>query len=281
MMSDYFAALMRASNLFASSAAPSLEAPLEFGVEVPAPPLPAAPAPHPVRLETRAAVAASEQSMPAAPVAQPAPARPRRDDGRPATSVRQGNIPQWQQAETEAPRSEQQGPLPGAPQQNSQPRPPQADELLRATMRWVASDPQLAAPRQQRPVPPAAQPEILDSSDARLATVQPRAIAPVAQPHLQDAPDAARVPVQAAVPEPMTVAPQIAAPATLRAEPEAQVAAAEEPLEISIGAIHLRVEAPAPRTLARPAAPPAPVQQPAAPASPTRSGLSRRALRRL
>ncbi|MDT4856348.1 hypothetical protein FQZ97_907350 [compost metagenome] len=280
-MSDYFAALMRASNLFAGSAAPSLEAPLEFAVEVPAPPLPAAPAPHPGRLETRAAVAASEQSMPAAPVWQPAPARPRQDDSRPATSVRQGNSPQWQPAETEAPRSEQQMPLPGAPQQDGQPRPPRADELLRATMRWVASDPQLAAPPQQAPVHPATQPDILESSDARLATVQPRTIAPVAQPHLQDAPDAARAPVQAAVPEPITVLPQVAALASLRAEPDASGASAEESLEISIGAIHLRVEAPAPQTLARQATPAPPVQQPAAPASPTRSGLSRRALRRL
>ncbi|MCY1535744.1 hypothetical protein D9M68_711630 [compost metagenome] len=287
-MSDYFAALMRASNLFADSAAPALEAPLEFGMEVPVPSVPTEPAPSTAISETRGAVAARELPAPTAPGPQPAPASLHHDDSSPATSVRRGNIPQWQQAEPGAPRSEQQAPLPGIDPQHSQPRPPQADELVRAAMRWVASDPQLAAPVlqspvQQSPVRRAAQPDIADTGSTRLAAVQPVTIAPVDRPGLEDAPGAVRAQVQVPmpVPAPETVPPQVAAPATLRTEPEAPVAAAQEPLAISIGAIHLRVEAPAAQTVARPATPPAPAQRPTAPASPTRSGLSRRALRRL
>jgi hypothetical protein len=277
MMSDYFAALMRASNLFASSAAPTLEAPLEFGVEVPAATPSATPAPRPVHSEIRAAVVASEQTMPAAPVSQPAPAHPR-DDNRPATSA----LPD---AAAQGPRAEPSTVPPAAAQSrhgierpaDGPPRHPQADELVQAAMRWVASDPQLESPVRQVPMRRSAMMDIPAIEPTPIAAVPPEAIAPLDPPRSTLAVDAASIPL----PAPVAIPVQPTDSDRRHAEPEAQVTAAEELLEISIGAIHLRVEAPAPRTLARPATPAAPAQQPAAPASPTRSGLSRRALRRL
>ena len=144
-------------------------------------------------------------------------------------------------------------------------------------MRWVASDPQLESPVRQVPMRRSAMTDNPAIDPTPIAAVPPQAIAPLDPPRSPLAADAASIPLPAPVAMPV----QPIEPARGHAEPEAQVAAAEEPLEISIGAIHLRVEAPAPRTLARPATPAVPVQQPAAPASPTRSGLSRRALRRL
>ncbi|MDH4606948.1 hypothetical protein [Pseudomonas sp. BN102] len=278
-MSDYFAALMRASNLFASSAAPTPEAPLEFGVEVPAPPLSAAPAPHPVRSETRATVAASEQSTPVAPVAQPAPARQRHDDRHPATSAMPAPVAPGPRAEpaTLSPATSQSG-QPGVEMPDGDPpRRPRADELVQAAMRWVASDPQLVPPGQQVPMHGHAMAHMPDSGLTPFAAIPPQVIAPLDPPRPPLGADAASAPLPAPVALPI----QATEPARRHAEPEAQVSEAEELLEISIGAIHLRVEAPAPQTLARPATPAAPAQQPAASASPTRSGLSRRALRRL
>lgn len=278
-MSDYFAALMRASNLFASSAVPTPEAPLELGVEVPAPPLPATPAPHPAPTETQAAVAASEASTPAAPVPQPAPARQSHDHSRPATSAIRSTVAPGSRAEaaTLSPAAAQ-SPLPVvALPRDGGPRPPQPDERVQAAMRWVASDPQLAPPVQQTPKHRPAMTDIADSDPTPFAAFLHETIAPLDPPRSPLDRDAASAPL----PAPMAMPVQTVEPARRHAEPEAQVSAAEELLEIAIGAIHLRVEAPAPRTLARPATPAAPAQQPAAPASPTRSGLSRRALRRL
>ncbi|MDH4554516.1 hypothetical protein E8F11_04855 [Pseudomonas sp. BN417] len=278
-MSDYFAALMRASNLFASGATPSPEAPLEFGVEAPAAPLPAAPALRPLRTEPRAAVIASEQPTPAAQVSQPVPARQRHDAIHPASSAIPALVAPGPRAEPAtrspaAPQSRQPGvELPdGGP-----PRSPQAGERVQAAMRWVASDPQLTPPVQPAPTPRRAMAENPDRGQTPFAAIPPEASAPLEPPR----PPLARNEASAPLPTPVAIPIQATEPARRYAEPEAQVAAAEEQLEISIGAIHLRVEAPAPRTLARTATPATPAQQPAASASPTRSGLSRRALRRL
>jgi hypothetical protein len=55
----------------------------------------------------------------------------------------------------------------------------------------------------------------------------------------------------------------------------------DEIVEVSIGAIHLRVDAPTPHTVARPAASPPAITARTANAMPQRSALSRRALRRI
>jgi hypothetical protein len=71
--------------------------------------------------------------------------------------------------------------------------------------------------------------------------------------------------------------------ATAAAAPPA--AGRDERIEVSIGAIHLRIEAPVPPAAARPvsapAAAPAPARHPANSADPARGMLARRALRRL
>ena len=148
-----------------------------------------------------------------------------------------------------------------------------ANDLMRAAMRWVAADPQAVAPRERAqtglPETAATGRSVLDVQRAE-------------SPHQ---PDPMRLPeVQAWKTAPrhdsLSLPAALTQPATPRVEPEAAGREPEAPLEISIGAIHLRVEAPAPQTVARPLAPPARDQQPAAPAPSTRSGLSRRALRR-
>jgi len=55
----------------------------------------------------------------------------------------------------------------------------------------------------------------------------------------------------------------------------------DEVVQVSIGAIHVRVDAPPAQTVARPAATPAASAPGAAPSRPARSALSRRALRRI
>jgi len=55
----------------------------------------------------------------------------------------------------------------------------------------------------------------------------------------------------------------------------------DEIVEVSIGAIHVRVDAPPAQTIARPALTPAASPRDAAAARPARSALSRRALRRI
>src|SRR5690606_31666866 len=140
-------------------------------------------------------------------------------------------------------------------------------------MRWVAADPQAVTPRVQAQ---AGLPETPATGRPPLDVQRPES------PHQ---PDPMRLPEdQASKTAPrhdsLSLPVAVPPPATPRVEPDAAGREPEEPLEISIGAIHLRVEAPAPQTVARPLAPPARAQQPAAPAPSTRSGLSRRALRR-
>ncbi|MCY1543556.1 hypothetical protein D9M68_793780 [compost metagenome] len=214
--------------------------------------------------------------MPPARLSPPAPSHPLHDDTPLATRV----LPV---AAAQGPRAEPgTTPPAAAPLQSgielpadAPPRRPQADERVQAAMRWVASDPALESPARQVPIQRSPVTDSPDAGPTPLAATPPEVMAPLDPPRPPLAADAASIPL----PAPLAV--QGLEPGRRHVEPEAQVAVAEELLEISIGAIHLRVEAPAPQTLARPATSTAPVQQPAAPASPTRSGLSRRALRRL
>ncbi|WP_131679671.1 hypothetical protein [Metapseudomonas furukawaii] len=280
-MSDYFAALMRSSGLFSHRAEQAPEAPPELEMDVPAPRAPDAPGPA-IGIP-RERVPGRETPMPTNGQPHPAPDPAHHGQSRPAPSIDPGDLPQWQQAAPDAPRPREQVPAPGAPSQDGPPRPPQADELLRAAMHWVASDPQQAASAQRASLDRATQPHpgTPDTATTRVAAVPPHTMATPGQSRRPAPADGDRAQEVVTTPEPVPLAPRVAAPAILRAEPDGPDGTAEEPLTISIGAIHLRVEAPAPQTVARPAAPTPPAQRPAAPASPTRSGLSRRALRRL
>lgn len=282
-MSDYFAALMRASNLFSDGATSALEAPPEVVTEAPTSSEPSVPAPRPSLSETRNAVATREMPAPTAQLAQPATAAPHHDDRSPTPSLRPDGLSHWQQAEPAAPGSEQPAPQVGIAPQDRPPQPARAKDLVHAALRWVASDPQLTEPARQAAEPLAAQSRIPDTGSMRVAPAQPVTRTAANPQHPQDAPDGMPAPPQVPAPAPVALPPLVVAPATPRTEADAPRAATEEPLAISIGAIHLRVDAPAAQTLARPATPPAPApaQRPAAPASPSRSGLSRRALRRL
>lgn len=280
-MSDYFAALMRASNLFSDGATSALDAPLEVVTEAPTSSEPSAPAPRPSTRETREAVATREMPAPTAQVAQPATAAPDHDDSSPTPSLRPDSLSHRQQAEPAAPGAEPQAPRVGIAPQERPPQPSRANDLVHAAMRWVASDPQLAEPARQAAEPLAAQPRIPDTGSTRVAPAQPVTRTAANPQRPQDAPDGVPAAPQVPAPAPVALPPLVVAPATPRTEGDAPRAATEEPLAISIGAIHLRVDAPAAQTQARPATPPAPAQRPAAPECPSRSGLSRRALRRL
>jgi hypothetical protein len=141
-----------------------------------------------------------------------------------------------------------------------------AHELVRAAMRWVAADPQQAPTLAERArqeerassLPGATVVEVLTLPPAHvdLTELESRSFAIPA-----DACARAITPVGS----------------TLLERP-----AHSERLEISIGAIHLRVDAPAPQTTARtPAVPPTPTRSPQAATASSRSALARRALRRI
>jgi hypothetical protein len=277
-MSDYFAALMRASGLFTQAATPASDAPLELDVETPVPGATLAPAPRPEpsiprNMEIRGTLATIEPPT----VDTPAPREMAVDNslepGRPVANAQsdppaqfQHRAPTQSQPASPAPQSEiGHHENPGAPDR--------ADDPVRAAMRWVAADPQVPAPRER------AQAGLLETPETGRSPLDAERPESTHQPNPTRLPD-----VQATKttprPESLSMPVAVTQPATPRVEPEAAGRVPEETLEISIGAIHLRVEAPAPQTLARPVAPPARTQQPAAPAPSTRSGLSRRALRR-
>ncbi len=178
-------------------------------------------------------------------------------------------------------------------EQASAPEPlgPQTDldparSVVRTVMQWIAADPntrpsgavsRVAAATATTPAPidrtPPALPRIITPS--RQVDARPTGT--------RDRDDTARpVQVLPRAAEQIETQTDIAGPAprfaTLAARPAAIDPAAAEPLTVTIGAIHLRVDAPAVHTMAPPAAPAA---RPLPERSPQRSGLSRRALRRI
>jgi hypothetical protein len=134
-----------------------------------------------------------------------------------------------------------------------QPDPPPGDSRVRAALRWIAAD----TLQKRTPARGAASTTTTASLD-RVAEANPT-------------PPGARLasPAQPVVGERQSV--QAVAAALLHAR--------DEVTEISIGAIHLRVDAPAAQTVARAAAPNPATSR--APASSARSSLARRALRRI
>ena len=131
-------------------------------------------------------------------------------------------------------------------------------------MRWVAAEPEPAAPEPMRVPAIDAHPVAQRSPKTRAEDAPKAAGAPVAE---------VRVHTQA----PHTAAAELL---TTRQHPPQRTTAAQPEsdagLQLSIGAIHLRVDAPQ-----APALQAAPAPRPAPPPTLASSGLSRRALRRL
>ena len=163
--------------------------------------------------------------------------------------------------------------------------------LVRAAMRWVAAGTPQGSPvssvgpvddvaqgvaRRQQSVPAvdeqtsivAAKPLHQDDGGAQSEGVNDAPATP-APPKLPAGESIAAkpVPIRASLVTP-PLPPQVAPPVR------------DEIVEVSIGAIHVRVDAP-PQTVARPALTPAAGSPAAAPSRPARSALSRRALRRI
>ncbi len=161
--------------------------------------------------------------------------------------------------------------------------PPLGRALVRAALQWVADGPLQApgvAPAALPPSPALEAVVLRGRADTReqalrAAEVEADEPEPVATPEPRAAPvqPGAREPAQA--PSPVVGA---ARPGTT-APPEPRMPAVrDEIVEVSIGAIHVRVDAPAMHTADWPAPPPA---MPRAAALAPRSALSRRALRRI
>jgi len=141
---------------------------------------------------------------------------------------------------------------------------------VRAAVRWIATDASTAGsvPARESSSAPARD----DTRPIPAATV--RESAREAAPMVVEATTTPR--------EPAHVLPPVEA---IRAAEPRQVHAAplarDETVEISIGSIHVRVDAPPAQTIARPAMPPPVNNTPRVGAPPGRSALSRRALRRI
>jgi hypothetical protein len=235
-VSDYFGALMRASGLAPATTAPAADLPRE--VEAPEPAAQEEPAP---------AAAVQPRRGEAAPIGQVEAQPP----ATPVTPVRTGD-PVHSVTPPAAPASRTRAAAPGpAPRPAPaaapalRPDPGHGVDLVQAALRWIAADPGQAEAARALPDP--------------VRAAAPPAGVPPARPVASRSQPAARL---------------VETPAARRTERAAPAAGA--PLDVTIGAIHLRVDPPAPQTVAQ-AAPPAP---PAAPSTP-RSALSRRSLRRI
>jgi hypothetical protein len=279
-MSDYFAALLRASGLSGQPfAAPTADLGLE---ELEAFSTPTAGVPQardetassqPVAVPPAPAVVQvthPESSTPA--VSQPS--NPLSQPERAPAAISEASVPE---IKTEA--------QPVAAAAISQ------QALVQSVLRWVASDPQ-QTPESVTVTNTLAAPTSLMISVSETATTAPaelalnrhtesRVLAPqltqptqVQQAALGDA---------LATPSHPVLAPDQPAAAVILQQLERPTEPAEQPISISIGAIHLRVEAPAPPAQPVAAVKPAPSKTTAAPrtAITARSGLSRRALRPL
>ena len=282
-MTGYFGALMRASGLAVAGPVPSiaLSAPPIAGndtggrehvlspVHLDAPPRqaprmgpprttePLATAAIPVQAQPPDDVRDGLAGTPAMPVPEPAPASPI------ALTV---------------PGERREAPPP-APRE----APPQlADAVVRAAMRWVATDPQ-TRPQVRAVEQPGPGPTPAASTEGMPPRPAPEAPTREEPPPVADAAAPPALSPRTPGPAPSELT-EIAARA-IEPVPRLPIAprAAErggEILEVSIGAIHVRVDAPAAQTVARPAAAPAAPQRTAVHSS-RRGALSRRALRRI
>jgi hypothetical protein len=277
-MSGYFSALMRASGMPIAGRTPAVahaESPVvEIDVE-------RSPAPMPAR-----AVAAPPMPQhTVAPTRVPAPVTPLAPTAPQASDTHE---PHAGFAGTE--RAESRGvedaaaAVPASPAAETT-KPPIGQALVRAAMQWVVADTQ----------------QVRGVAQAEPSNVQPRAVrsdepsilpaTPAFGEHRVESKPQPQNEAQADPPvrdlttrEP--VAAQSLAIRSTRPAPEAPpmpVAPSDrdEVVEVSIGAIHLRVDAPVAQTIARPAATPPAAARRTPTTTSQRSGLSRRALRRI
>jgi hypothetical protein len=166
---------------------------------------------------------------------------------------------------------------------------PLGQTVVRAALQWVAADPSQATPLPldqtsrepsmvmdvaSEPVTPASM--LVADADANTGTNTDTNTNTVAVLHSQADSlihaEVAKEDPPRRVSQPATLVPAPITPAPMPRD---------EPIEISIGAIHLRVEAPTAQTVARSPAPPASAPRAPAPTTPPRSALARRALRRI
>ena len=177
---------------------------------------------------------------------------------------------------------------PGKPPVESA-KPDLGEALVRAAMRWVAAGTPQVGPvtdvsdgaQGVARLQPILRPALERTSS--LATTEPAADEDDGQSaSLNKAP---ATPAPSALPLSESIA---ATPQPFRAPlvpaallPQTAPPVRDEVVEVSIGAIHVRVDAPPAQTVARPASTPAAGAPVAATARPARSGLSRRALRRI
>ncbi|MPZ45827.1 MAG: hypothetical protein GEV05_21060 [Betaproteobacteria bacterium] len=274
-MSDYFGALLRSSGMtlpqdggsarpVAERTAPAEVSPAEQPASLPAPTSHAIgePVPHPALAPTTLAVqrvTAQIESGPESPL--------RRE----AISDDAARSAQTLAAETNpaAPRA-----TPSAGEESHAPQPPLAHALVDAALRWVAAGEQ--PDRRRTPAhgnEPA--PSFAERSGHAAAHAKDPASqfeTPMARAHPVAPPTVAHE--RSAVPmSPLRSETPSIAPARI-----AEIVDRDPPLDISIGAIHVRVDAPAAQTVTQALAP----RQVVAPrAAPGRSALARRALRRI
>lgn len=275
-MSGYFGALMRSSGMAVGGGAPALAAPDgEIGAErsssIPTPAsAPAASAPHRVS-------APIPRGDPVPPLASTLPATA--NSATAAVSEAPGRLAIPVQTLPAAAADAGADPPSARPTTPGSPKPALGQTLVRAAMQWVAADPQQGPGVAQVVTPPArSAPAVTEDTPASTAPRTPReAGAASAAPAPITTPADLATPAEPASREPV---PQVARP-TRSAWPVPDAPSAGDAVaEISIGAIHVRVDAPAAQTVARPAPVP-PAGQPRTAAFAPRSALSRRALRRI
>jgi hypothetical protein len=178
------------------------------------------------------------------------------------------------------------------------PKPDLADSLVRAAMRWVTAgtlqggpagagdainavnrvdDVLQTVPRREQPLP------AVHEHNSAVATRTLRRNGDDAQSESQNEAHPTPAPLDLTVEEsiPATALPIRAPLVTPAPLPMVAQSVRNEVVEVSIGAIHVRVDAPTAQTVARPALTPAASAPGAATSRPARSALSRRALRRI
>jgi hypothetical protein len=267
-MSDYFGALFRATGLAGRpvAAAPALR---EVDVEVPvagdaavaeAPTDPRGASPASAANPSSAAVPSHPPTAAATPVGAAATGAADAVAGpaRAPAAVGHADAAKAEPATTDAADAPAPIDLPAPSEVVSHP-------AVQAALRWVAADPQ------GQPQAPLQRP---DPARSALATPAGRSSSPV--PAIAATSAIAESPTRV---DTIGAPPRVAASARAAPFDRPPRRPDDEPaVEVSIGSIHLRVDAPAaPQTTTRAAA----AAAPAAPPSAARSGLARRALRRI
>lgn len=290
-MSSYFGALLRATGLGIDAAVPAIsqagtglvEIDIDRGSFVAAPALPS------VEPQSPLPAMAVAEATPARALSSATPVDDRvdRDDPRQAADRAGSGGHERQVAGTAA------GPAAVAtdPPTADSPAPALRQQMVQAAMQWVAADP-LQSTRIAGAAQPPAQSTVADAAPARRDAPRPTnrdarvdvdfdcdfddsrqlaAQGPAADAEPDGAPQTMQLPSQTAVPQ---RAAAIVRTASFEPPPRGDL------VEVSIGEIHLRVDAPAAQTVAR-SSPSPPAAAPRAPAIAPRSALSRRALRRI